>query len=106
MSSLKRWHRALSLVLLTSLLPACSQLLGVGGKAVIQQNRRFVVDDSIPLRIALPSSQRPYRYKVAVERFDVSRLYDRSQAIYRLSPEEIRSEERRVGKGCRSRWSL
>lgn len=90
MSSLKRWHRALSLVLLTSLLPACSQLLG--GKAVIQQNRKFVVDDSIPLRVALPSSQRPYPYKVAVERFDVSRLYDRSQVIYRLSPEEIRED--------------
>lgn len=85
-----RCHSALLLMLLASLLPACSQLLG--GKAVIRQNRKFVIDDSIPLRVSLPSSQRPYPYKVAVERFDVSRLYDRTQVIYRLSPEEIRED--------------
>ncbi len=77
-------------MLLAGLLPACSQLLG--GKAVIQQNRKFLIDDSIPLRVSLPSSQKPYPYKVAVERFDVSRLYDRTQVIYRLSPEEIRED--------------
>jgi len=74
--------------LFLGLLPACSQLLG--GKAVIQQKRKFVVADAIPLHVALPtSSQRPYPYKVAVERFTVSRLYERNQVIYRLSPEEI-----------------
>ena len=77
--------------LVLGLLSSCSQLLG--GKAVIQQNRKFVIDDSIPLHVALPaSSQRPYSYKVAVERFDVSRLYDRTQVIYRLSSEEIRED--------------
>src|SRR2546430_14555592 len=29
----------------------------------------------------------------------------RGQPISRLSPEALRSEERRVGKECRSRWS-
>jgi ABC-type uncharacterized transport system auxiliary subunit len=90
MSLPSRGRHALSLFLAAILLPACSQLLG--GKSVIQQNRKFVVDDSIPLRVALPSSHRPYPYKVAVERFDVSRLYDRTQVIYRLSPEEIRED--------------
>ncbi len=90
MTSVSRHHRTLYVMLMASLLPACSQLLG--GKAVIRENRKFVVDDSIPLRVSLPSSQRPYPYKVAVERFDVSRLYDRSQVIYRLSPEEIRED--------------
>lgn len=90
MTSARRNCNALYVLLLTSLLPACSQLLG--GKAVVRENRKFVVADSIPLRVTLPSSQRPYPYKVAVERFDVSRLYDRNQVIYRLSPEEIRED--------------
>ena len=82
--------RVVYLMLLACVLPACSQLLG--GKAVIRENRKFVIDDSIPLRVALPSSQRPYPYKVGVERFDISRLYDRTQVVYRLSPEEIRED--------------
>ena len=77
-------------LLLLVLLPSCSQL--IGGKTVIRQNRKFVVDDSVPLNVVLPLTERPYPYKVAVERFDVSRLYARDQVVYRLSPEEIRED--------------
>ena len=74
-------------LLLLVLLPSCSQL--IGGKTVIRQSRKFVIDDSVPLRLELPLSGRPYPYEVAVERFDVSRLYARDQVVLRLSTEEI-----------------
>lgn len=77
-------------LLLLAFLPSCSQLLG--GKTVVRENRKFVLGDSVPLNVVLPLTQRPYPYKVAVERFDVSRLYARDQVVYRLSAEEIRED--------------
>jgi len=43
-----------------------------------------------PLQTEVPGSQRPYPYSVQVNQFSVSRLYSRSQILYRYSVNEIR----------------
>ncbi len=80
-----------ALLILLALLPSCSGLLG--GRAVIRENRKFIVDDSVPLNVSMPAlSEKPYPYKVAVERFDVSRWYDQDKVVFRLSQQELRDD--------------
>lgn len=67
----------------------CTQLLG--GRAEIRERRKFILEGE-PLRLNLPLSERPYELKIQVERFAVSRLYDRDQIVFRLTPEEIRDD--------------
>ena len=67
----------------------CSQLLG--GRAELRERRKFIIEAE-PLRLNLPGSERPYQLRVQIERFAVSRLYERDQIIFRLTPEEIRDD--------------
>ena len=82
-----------SLVLLSGLLAAgtggCTQL--IGGKTVVPETRKFIVEAET-LRLSLPHSQRPYPYRVAIEKFIVSRVYDKNQIVFRLSPHEMRED--------------
>lgn len=64
----------------------CTQLLG--GRAEIRDRRKFIIE-AVPARLNLPASERPYQLRVQIDRFSVSRLYDRDQIIFRLTPEEI-----------------
>lgn len=67
----------------------CAQLLG--GRAEIRDRRKFLIE-SQPLQINLPHSERPYPMSVQIDRFSVSRLYERNQIIFRLTPEEIEDD--------------
>ena len=42
---------------------------------------------------------------VKINKTNAARLLDKAKIAYELIPYEVRSEERRVGKECRSRWS-
>lgn len=68
---------------------ACTSF--IGGKAEIRDNRKFIIE-SAPLSMTLPNSERPYTIHLELNKFDVSRLYDRNQIVIRESPEEIREE--------------
>lgn len=80
---------ALALVVAALGAAACSSL--VGGKAKIPERRKFIIE-AAPLRLSLPNSARPYAHRLEVQEFAVSRLYDRDQIVFRLSPEEIRED--------------
>ncbi len=67
----------------------CSSLFA--GKAEIPERRKFIIEGQ-PLPLKLPFSERPYEMKVQIERFAISKFYERDQIIYRLSPEEIRDD--------------
>ena len=67
----------------------CTSLFA--GKAEIPERRRFIIEGE-PLRLDLPLSERPYELKVQIDRFDISRFYERDQIVFRLSPHEIRDE--------------
>ena len=83
--------RPVALLVILAAVPSCSGLLG--GKTVIREHRKFVVDDSIPLNASMPQlSEKPYPYKVAVERFEVSRWYDQDKVVFRLSQQELRDD--------------
>lgn len=85
-----RWLcRLLTLIAGGLLLGGCGSLLG--GKTEIPERRKFILQPT-SLRLSLPKSERPYPYKVQIEKFAVSRLYDRDQIVFRLSPEEIRED--------------
>ena len=85
-----RWLcRLLALAAGALLLGGCGSLLG--GKTEIPERRKFILQP-MSARLSLPSSKRPYPYKVQIEKFAVSRLYDRDQIVFRLSPEEIRED--------------
>ena len=81
--------RLLVLAGFLSSLVGCSGLLG--GKAVLPQLRKFIIEAE-PLRLSIPESGRPYPFKVEVGDFEVSRLYDRDQIVFRLSPQEIKED--------------
>jgi ABC-type uncharacterized transport system auxiliary subunit len=68
---------------------ACSSLLG--GKAEVRERSKWILEGRA-LRLSLPHSERPYELKVQVERFAISRFYDRDQIIYRLDKHEIRDD--------------
>ena len=74
---------ALMAVVATS---GCTQLLG--GRAQLPDRRKFIIEAE-PLQLILPASERPYQLRVQIDRLSVSRLYDRDQIIFRLTPEEI-----------------
>ncbi len=80
-------------VLLSGLLAAgtggCAQL--IGGKTVVPETRKFIVEAET-IRLSLPHSERPYPYRVAIEKFAVSRVYDKNQIVFRLSPHEMRED--------------
>ena len=84
-------NRGLGVAALLVLLAAsgCSSLLA--GKAEIRERRKFIIEGQ-SLRLNLPFSERPYELKVQIERFAISRFYERDQIVYRLSPEEIRDD--------------
>ncbi len=71
----------------------CSSLLA--GKAEVPDRRKFIIEDKA-LRLDLPLSERPYELKVQIERFDISKFYERDQIVFRLSPEEIRDDRYNV----------
>lgn len=86
---MKRQRRAMALAglaLLTVLAAGCAQLLG--GGAEIRERRKFIIE-SEPVSLNLPQSERPYQLRVQIDRFSVSRLYERNQIIFRRTPEEI-----------------
>jgi len=85
-----RWpYRLLALTMGALLFGGCSGL--IGGKTKIPERRKFILQP-MSSRLSLPNSKRPYPYKVQIEKFAVSRLYDRDQIVFRLSPEEIRED--------------
>jgi len=85
-----RWpYRLLSLAAAAWVAWGCSGL--IGGKTVIPERRKFILQP-MAARLSLANSERPYPYKVQIEKFAVSRLYDRDQIVFRLSPEEIRED--------------
>ena len=67
----------------------CASLFA--GQAEVPDRRKFIIEDK-PLGLNLPHSERPYELKVQIERFAISKFYERDQIIYRLSPEEIRDD--------------
>ncbi len=69
------------------LFTSCGQLLGARAERRIR--RQFVIEAQ-PLRLAMPLSERPYKYRIQIEEFSVSRFYERDQIVFRLSPEEVR----------------
>jgi ABC-type uncharacterized transport system auxiliary subunit len=82
--------RALSLALsLSASLAGCGGLLG--GKAAIGQHRLFIIEAE-PLSLNLPDSERPYPFKVEIGAFEVKRLYDNEKIVFRLSPQEIKTD--------------
>jgi ABC-type uncharacterized transport system auxiliary subunit len=87
MTRLPRAGRQLLVFALLTLVTAwgCTQLLGA---AEIRDRRKFIIEAE-PLRLDLPASERPYQLRVQIDRFSVSRLYERDQIIFRLTPEEI-----------------
>lgn len=68
---------------------ACSTL--IGGSSELPERRKFIIE-ATPLRVSQPASVRPYPYRLEVQEFAVSRLYERDQIVFRLSPEEIRED--------------
>lgn len=80
-----RWWFTLGLLAVT-VSWGCTQLLG--GRAEIRDRRKFIIEAK-PARLNLPASERPYQLRVQIDRLSVSRLYDRDQIIFRLTPEEI-----------------
>ena len=81
---------AAALALLALLAAAgCTSLFA--GKAEIPERRKFIIEGE-PLGLSLPLSERPYELKVQIERFSISRFYERDQIVFRLSPQEIRDD--------------
>lgn len=76
-------------LLLTAGAVGCSQL--IGGRSELRERRKFIIEAE-PVRLDLPNSARPYQLRVQVERFSISRLYERDQITFRLTPEEIRHD--------------
>ena len=68
---------------------SCSGL--IGGKTVVPETRKFIIEAE-PMKLSLPHSERPYSYRVSIEKFAVSRVYDKNQIVFRLSPQEIRED--------------
>ena len=79
----------LAAVLLVTGVCGCSQLLGA--RAEVRERRKFIIEAD-RLRLDLPRSERPYEMRVQIERFSVSRFYDKDQIVFRLTPEEIRDD--------------
>jgi len=65
---------------------SCSGLFG--GKTVVSETRKFIIEAE-PMRLSIPHSERPYPFRVSIEKFAVSRVYDKNQIVFRLSPQEI-----------------
>lgn len=87
---MRRFVAILALTALTGVCAAaCSSL--TGGKVDIPERRKFIIE-AMPPRLSLPNSKRPYPYRVQVQEFAVSRLYEKDQIVFRLSPEEIRDD--------------
>ena len=74
---------------LLSVLSSCAQL--IGGKTEIPARRKFIIE-ATPLRLTLKDSERPYPFKLQVEKFAVSGQYDRSQIVFRLSDYELKDD--------------
>ncbi|MFH1567557.1 MAG: ABC-type transport auxiliary lipoprotein family protein [Gemmatimonadota bacterium] len=68
---------------------ACGSL--IGKRSDVPERRKFIIE-AAPLRITVPRSARPYPYRLEVREFAVSRMYERDQIVFRLSPEEIRED--------------
>ena len=68
----------------------CAFLLPSEVKVKRQRKFMLVVE---PLRLNTPESERPYAFKVEVGKFDVSRLFDSNQIVFRKSAEEIKLDE-------------
>ena len=79
----QKWVRIISGVLLIG-------ICGIGCSSTPRIRRSYYTVSYKPGLIELPGSKRPYPYSVQVNRFNVSRLYNRSQILYRSSPNEIR----------------
>jgi len=53
-------------------------------------SRHYYTIDYLPRPIRLEGSGRPYPFKVQLKRFEVLRMYDRSQIVFRYSPNELK----------------
>ena len=53
-------------------------------------SRHYYTIDYLPRKIRLEGSGRPYPFKVQLKRFEVLRMYDRSQIVFRYSPNELK----------------
>jgi ABC-type uncharacterized transport system auxiliary subunit len=80
---------ALALAAVCACLIGCGGLLG--GKAEIRPHRKFIIEAE-PLGLNLPDSQKPYAFKMEVGDFEVSRLYDQEQIVFRLSQQEVKHD--------------
>ena len=77
---------SLTVLALLPALNACTQL--IGGKTEIPERRKFIIEAQ-PMGLSLKDSERPYSFKVQVQKFQISGLYDREQIVFRLSDYEI-----------------
>ena len=85
-----RWLYVLALCVALAVVSGCSFLLPSEVKVKRQRKFMLVIE---PLRLDTPESERPYAFEVEVGEFDVSRLFDVNQIVFRLSPEEIKVDE-------------
>ena len=53
-------------------------------------SRHYYTIDYLPRKIRLEGSGRPYPFKVQLKRFEVLRMFDRSQIVFRYSPNELK----------------
>ena len=53
-------------------------------------SRHYYMIDYVPRKVKLEGSGRPYPFKVQLKPFEVLRMYDRSQIVFRYSPNELK----------------
>ncbi|MFH1007659.1 MAG: ABC-type transport auxiliary lipoprotein family protein [Candidatus Latescibacterota bacterium] len=53
-------------------------------------SRHYYTIDYLPRKVQLEGSGRPYPFRVQLKRFEVLRMYDRSQIVFRYSPNELK----------------
>ena len=90
--TLSRWRCAASATALAGICASASCSGLIGGKTIIPETRKFIIEADPILRVAIPFSERPYPFKVEVDKFSVSRVYDKNQIVFRLSPQELRED--------------
>lgn len=77
------------IAVLVALSSGCTNLLG--GKAVIPQTREFIVL-SRPLNLPFEGSERPYPYRVQIDKLQVPPRYERNQIVFRVSEYELKKD--------------